>query len=177
MKHIEQMSKRLAFLLRHDIEAFEEGKIDENGWRRVDELLNQGFTMDILNEIVKTNNKKRYEFNTDLTMIRARQGHSINVNVGLEKRAPLKYLYHGTSETVKDSILKDGIKSMNRLYVHLSADIETAINVGKRHGGKVIVFRIDAEKMDAEGCEFYLSRNNVWLTEFVDSKYIQLIKE
>lgn len=163
-------SGKLAFLLRHDNKAFEEGKIDEHGWRRVDELLDLGFTRPLLEEIVETNNKKRYEFNTDKTKIRARQGHSIPVDVELEKRIPPKYLYHGTTDGVIDSILKEGIKSMNRLYVHLSEDVETAKKVGKRHGGSVVVFQIDSEKMESDGYEFYLSRNNVWLTKHVNPK-------
>ena len=90
--------RRLAFYLRHDIEAFGEGKIDENGWRSVDELFNLGFSMVLLEEIVKTNNKRRYEFNSDASKIRARQGHSIPVNAELEVKTPPKYLYHGTSD-------------------------------------------------------------------------------
>lgn len=165
-------SRKLAFLLRHDNKAFEEGKIDEYGWRRVDELLDLGFTRPLIEEIVETNNKMRYEFNADHTMIRARQGHSIPVDVELEKRNPPKYLYHDTSEAVKDSILKEGIKSMSRLFVHLSEDISIAINVGKRHGQKVVVFQIDAERMNKDGYEFYYSRNHVWLIKCVDPQYL-----
>ena len=163
--------RKLAFLLRHDVEAFEKGKIDENGWRRVGEILELGFTCPLIEVIVETNNKKRYEFNIDKTKIRARQGHSIPVDVELEKSIPPKYLYHGTTDVIKDKILEEGIKSMTRLYVHLSEDVETAIKVGKRHGNKVVVFVIDAEKMENEGHEFYLSRNNVWLTKHIAPKY------
>ena len=165
-------SRKLAFLLRHDNKAFEDGKIDEHGWRHVDELLDLGFTRPLLEEIVESNNKKRYEFNTDKTKIRARQGHSIPVDVELEKRNPPKYLYHGTTDVVKYKILKEGINNMTRLYVHLSEDVENAIKVGKRHGNKVVVFVIDAEKMENEGHEFYLSRNNVWLTKHIAPKYL-----
>ena len=167
--------RRLAFYLRHDIEAFGKGKIDENGWRSVDELLNIGFSKALLEEIVKTNNKRRYEFNADATMIRARQGHSIPVNAELEVKTPPKYLYHGTSDEAKELILKEGIMKMNRLYVHLSEDIETAVKVGKRHDKDVVVLQIDAEKMGKEGLVFFLSRNGVWLTEYVDIRYIQVI--
>ena len=166
-----ERGKRLAFLLRHDGEAYVKGKIDEYGWRRVDELLEFGFTIPLLEEIVETNYKKRYEFNTDKTKIRARQGHSIHVDVELERKNPPRYLYHGTTDGVIDSILKEGIKSMNRLYVHLSEDIETAKKVGKRHGDRVVVFQIDSEKMESDGYEFYLSRNNVWLTKYIAPKY------
>lgn len=176
MDSTERNSKRLAFLLRHDKEALENGKIDEFGWRCIEELVEMGYTRTLLEEIVETNNKKRYEFNDDHTMIRARQGHSIQVDVELERLTPLKYLYHGTSEDVKDAIMSEGLKSMKRLYVHLSEDVETAINVAKRHGNNVVVFQIDAEQMDKDGYEFFCSRNHVWLTKYVDPRYIHEIK-
>lgn len=164
--------KQLAFLLRHDKEAFKNGKINEQGWRRVDELLLLGFTKPLLEEIVETNNKKRYEFSTDHTLIRARQGHSIPVDVEFERKNPPRYLYHGTTIAARESIITEGIKNMNRLYVHLSDNVEAALEVGRRHGGTVVVFQIDTENMAAEGHEFFLSRNNVWLTKHVEPKYI-----
>lgn len=175
-KDVESKGRYLAKLLRHDIEAYEKGKIDEHGWRHVDELLKIGFDLPLLEQIVEINNKKRYEFNADHTLIRARQGHSIPVDVELERSIPPRLLYHGTSESVKDNILRDGIKSMARLYVHLSKDIETAIKVGKRHGDKVVVFGVDSGKMESDGQEFFLSRNDVWLTKFVDPKYIKELR-
>ncbi len=164
-----QRGKRLSFLLRHDREyAF-----DEHGWREVKDLTeNHGYTMEELEEIVATNNKQRYEFSEDRTRIRARQGHSIHVDVELEETTPPEVLYHGTAATAVDSIMRQGLLKGNRLYVHLSQTVETAVNVGKRHG-KPIVLTIDAKRMHEDGMPFYLSRNGVWLTDFVDAKYIK----
>ena len=165
--------KELAFLLRHDKEAFDNGLIDQNGWRNVSELVSdKGYSIDLIEEIVATNNKKRYEFNEDHTKIRARQGHSINVDVGLTEAEPPEVLYHGTSNDVIDSIMKEGIKKGTRLYVHLSKDKETATNVGSRHGTPVIL-TINAKKMYEDGIKFYLSNNGVWMTDYVDNKYIK----
>ena len=165
--------KELAFLLRHDKESYEKGLIDGNGWRNVSELIEKhGYSAELLEEIVETNNKKRYEFNEDHTKIRARQGHSINVDVGLSEAEPPAILYHGTSSDVIDAILKEGIKKGSRLYVHLSKDTETATNVGSRHGTPCLL-SIDTKKMYEDGVKFYLSNNGVWLTEFVDPKYIK----
>ena len=165
--------KELAFLLRHDKEAFDNGLINQNGWRNVSELVSdKGYSVDLIEEIVATNNKKRYEFNEDHTKIRARQGHSINVDVGLTETEPPEVLYHGTSNDVIDSIMREGIKRGTRLYVHLSKDKETATSVGLRHGIPVLL-TIDAKKMYEDGVKFYLSNNGVWLTEFVDAKYIK----
>ena len=171
-KELINKGKHLAFLLRHDENAFKSGIIDKQGWRNISELVkNQGYTKEILEEIVETNNKKRYEFNQDKTKIRARQGHSINVDVELAEAIPPTILYHGTSTNALEGIYKQGINKMGRLYVHLSKDEETALKVGSRHG-KPYALKINTEQMYKDGIKFYLSNNNVWLTEFVDKKYI-----
>ena len=168
MNDIIRKGKRLAFLLRHD----EEYQFDEHGWREVSDLIaNHGYTMERLDEIVETNNKKRYEYSEDKTKIRARQGHSINVDVELKEQTPPDILYHGTAETTVPAILKEGIIKGSRLHVHLSQTEETAINVGKRHG-KPAVLKIYAKQMAEDGIKFYLSNNGVWLTDFVSPKYI-----
>lgn len=121
--------------------------------------------------IAATNNKQRFEFSEDMTRIRARQGHSIRVDVELEEKLPPDILYHGTGERFVNSILDQGINKGTRLYVHLSETKETAVNVGKRHG-KPIILIINARRMSEDGHTFYLSRNGVWLTDFVDVIYI-----
>lgn len=165
--------KHLAFLLRHDKEAFEDGRIDKHGWRQVSELANLGYSRPILDEIVATNNKQRYEYSPDGLKIRARQGHSIPVDVELKEAIPPDILYHGTATKFLESIYKNGLLPGNRLYVHLSLDEETAINVGSRHG-KPFVIKIDCQKMLADGCKFFLSNNGVWLTEKVLPKYFAI---
>ena len=118
--------KKLSYLLRHD----KSSAFDEHGWREVNDLVaNHGFTMEELREIVATNNKQRYEFSEDMMRIRARQGHSIQVDVELEEAIPPDVLYHGTAKEYADSIMKQGILKGKRLYVHLSTTIETATKV------------------------------------------------
>lgn len=159
--------KELAFLLRHD----KEYKFDKHGWREVSDLIkNHHYTMDELNEIVETNDKKRYEFSEDKKKIRARQGHSIAVDVELKETTPPDVLYHGTATRFISSINKKGILKGNRQHVHLSETISIAKNVGKRHGNPC-VFEIDSKQMFDDDCKFYLSNNGVWLTDFVDKKY------
>jgi len=171
-KDLIRKGKHLAFLLRHDTEY----QFDEHGWREVSDLIkNQGYTMKELEEIVETNNKQRYEFSDDKKKIRARQGHSIPVDVELKETTPPDVLYHGTATRFLDSILKQGILKGTRLYVHLSDTIETAKKVGIRHGKPAVLF-LDAKQMVADGVKFYLSNNGVWLTDYVDSKYIKTIK-
>ena len=170
--NVVEKGKKLAWLLRHDKESFDKGLIDEHGWRKVDEIIkNYHYTSDLLQEIVDTNNKQRYEYNDDKTLIRARQGHSIPVDVELKETMPPDRLYHGTCNRFIKDILIEGLKPQTRLYVHLSKDIETATSVGSRHG-KPIILSIDSKQMYKDGIKFYLSNNGVWLTKFVDKKYL-----
>lgn len=166
--------KRLAYLLRHDIHyAF-----DSHGWRAVSDLVaNHGFSLDELATIVKNNNKQRFEFSEDGQYIRARQGHSIAVDVELEEATPPEYLYHGTVATNVPSIMEKGLVPMSRQHVHLSIDESTALKVGSRRKGEVVILKVAARKMWEEGHRFWLSRNNVWLTTAVPPKYLEIIEK
>ncbi|MBD5497333.1 MAG: RNA 2'-phosphotransferase [Lachnospiraceae bacterium] len=173
----DKLSVFISLVLRHKPEAAGI-RLDEHGWANVEELLeginNTGrqINMDILEEIVRTDSKQRYSFNSNKTLIRANQGHSVPVDVELEERQPPQYLYHGTAERFLDAIMAEGLKPMSRLYVHLSKDEETAVKVGKRHGSPVVL-KVRAEEMYHDGNKFYLSQNGVWLTKYVDRKYIE----
>ena len=173
-----QLSKFLSLVLRHKPEEIGIG-LDKNGWVSVDELLTKlnenghKVNMYVLEDIVKNNDKKRFAFNEDKTMIRASQGHSVNVDLGLESLTPPTILYHGTAIDTVSLIKKSSdIRSMSRTHVHLSKDIETAFKVGKRHG-KACVLIIEAEKMCDDGFKFFQSENGVWLTEIVPVEYIK----
>ena len=167
--HIIKRGKKLSYLLRHDTSyAF-----DKHGWRSVSNLIaNHGFSLEELHEIVATNNKQRYEFSGDMKFIRARQGHSINVDVELAEEVPPVVLYHGTPKENLPSILDKGICKMSRNHVHLSDTIETASNVGARRGKAFMVITVNAKQMHEDGYTFFLSRNGVWLTDSVPTQYI-----
>ena len=167
-----KISRYISLILRHKPEAIGI-TLDEHGWANVNELIKGiNINIEILEHIVSTDDKQRYSFNDDKTLIRANQGHSIPVDVELEEIQPPKYLYHGTGKKYKDSIIEDGLIPKSRLYVHLSSDIDTSINVGKRHGD-VIVFRINSLKMFNDGYKFYISKNGVWLTKHVPTVYLK----
>lgn len=171
------LSKIISKILRHKPEMIGI-LLDENGWADVKELLNGinrlGNEIDkkLLDKIVEGNNKKRFGYNEDESKIRARQGHSINVDVQLKVQVPPKHLYHGTAQSFMESIENMGILKQRRQHVHLSKDMETAFQVGKRHG-KPVVFVICAKKMHEDGHVFYLSENGVWLTDRVPTKYME----
>lgn len=125
-----------------------------------------------MEKLVAEDEKGRYAFNDDKTLIRANQGHSIPVDVGLKEVQPPEVLWHGTGEKYVASIDREGLISKSRLYVHLSADFQTALKVGSRHG-KPVVYAVDARRMHEEGYVFFLSVNGVWLTQRVPMAYLK----
>jgi putative RNA 2'-phosphotransferase len=170
------ISKYLSLVLRHQPEKLGI-TLDDAGWTDVEELLvkmeakGMYINFDLLRQVVDTNDKKRFAFNSDFTRIRASQGHSISIDLGLPPQEPPDYLYHGTAERNLNSILSEGLKKGSRQHVHLSLDTETAIKVGKRHG-KPIVLKVNSRQMSQSGQQFFLSENNVWLTAYVAPHYL-----
>lgn len=170
-------SKFLALILRHQPSAAGI-TLDSEGWADVPSLI-QGMitagtpmTLDELRQIVAEDNKGRYVFNADQSKIRAAQGHSVNVDLGLKEIQPPDILYHGTAMRFRDAILSEGIKKMSRQHVHLSDTVGTAINVGSRHGSP-LVLTVEAKLMYTDGIKFYQSENGIWLTDDIAPKYIR----
>lgn len=176
----DKLSVFISLILRHNPDAVGIS-LDEHGWANVDELIaginETGRMIDLhtLEFIVDSDEKQRYSFNGDKTLIRANQGHSVLVDVELEESEPPAELYHGTAKRFLDAIKEEGLRSQSRLFVHLSHDYDTAVKVGKRHGTP-IVLKIDAKRMNAAGEKFYLSQNGVWLTNGVKAEYIEVMK-
>ena len=173
-----RISKLLSLVLRHKPETINI-TLDEQGWSNVQDLIvqlnknNYAITFEMLEYVVKSNNKNRFSFNEDQTKIRANQGHSIDVALGYEAKQPPAVLYHGTAERFLESIMKTGLQKKERHHVHLSADTQTAIAVGQRYG-KPVLLQILARQMFVSGYNFYQTDNNVWLTDHVPVEYITL---
>ncbi len=175
-----EISKLIALVLRHKPEVIGIN-LDEHGWAQVDALISGissriPFDAAILEKIVAEDEKQRYAFNEDHTLIRANQGHSIPVDVELTEKIPPKQLWHGTGEKYAASIRHQGLISKSRLYVHLSSDYNTAVKVGSRHG-KAVVFEVDCQAMVQDGYVFYQSLNGVWLTKAIPPKYLSELVE
>ena len=176
-KDLIKISCFISMLLRHKPQAAGL-TLDEHGWCDVNELIKgvsehkAPLTMEELEYIVETDDKGRYSFNENKTLICANQGHSIPVDVELDETEPPEFLWHGTGKKYVASIDETGLIPKSRLYVHLSADYDTAVTVGKRHG-KPVVYRVRAKDMSKDGYKFYLSKNGVWLTKSVHTKYLE----
>ncbi len=176
---LNKTSRFISLILRHRPDTIGIS-LDEHGWASVEELLvgiskTQYIDMEMLEKIVKTDSKQRYSFNEDKTLIRANQGHSIDVDVELPKKQPPIILYHGTGEKYVASIDEQGLIPKSRLYVHLSGDEATATIVGSRHG-RPVVYEVLASQMYHDGYEFFQSVNGVWLTKAVSVKYLKKLK-
>jgi len=178
-KKLIKISKFLSLVLRHKPEIIKL-ELSANGWIKIDDFLKaaqkHGTTIsrDMLDEVVYTNDKKRFAFSPDGLSIRANQGHSIDIDLELTPQVPPDLLYHGTAKQFLSSIKNEGLRKMGRQYVHLSASKSTAFRVGKRRGIP-IVLTIKALKMFEDDINFYLSKNGVWLTEYVAPKYIEVV--
>lgn len=174
------LSKFLSFVLRHQPQTLGI-RLDSEGWTSVSVLLEkmqeQGMPVDLarLQQVVAQNDKQRFALNADASKIRANQGHSVPVSLGLPPQAPPDVLYHGTATSSLSAILKEGLKPGRRQHVHLSVSIDTAIQVGSRHG-KPAVLLVKSQEMTQKGYLFYLSANGVWLTDAVPAAFLQLIE-
>jgi len=170
------LSKFVSLVLRHEPQRVGLA-LDSQGWASVEELLAAAsrhgtpLTRDKLMRIVAENEKQRFAFSDDGQRIRARQGHSVDVDLALAPQVPPEILFHGTATRFLESIRATGLESRSRQHVHLSRDEATAVQVGQRHG-KPVVLKVLAGQMHAAGHEFYLSENNVWLTAQVPPEFL-----
>jgi putative RNA 2'-phosphotransferase len=171
-----RISKSLSYWLRHRPEA---GglELDEAGWATtasvLEALRRSGIECDEarLEAMVRRSDKQRFEYSSDGGAIRARQGHSVEVDLGWPSAEPPPFLYHGTVDRFLPAIMLEGLRPMKRHHVHLSPDVETALRVGSRRGSPVVL-RIDSGAMARQGRVFYLTANHVWLTEHVPPEFI-----
>jgi putative RNA 2'-phosphotransferase len=167
-KHLRHQPQRLGLTLQ------------PGGWVAVDVLLaacvshGMPLSREELDEVVARNDKRRFSFDESGERIRANQGHSVAIDLRLTPVTPPAILYHGTSQAVVGVKVRAGLRKMRRHHVHLSADIPTAIKVGRRHG-QPVVFAVDAGAMSADGHAFFCSENGVWLVDAVAPRYLQLL--
>lgn len=173
-------SRFLSLVLRHQ-PALIGLTLDDAGWTPVDELLaklavaGHALSREALDEIVRSSDKQRFAFSDDGHRIRANQGHSVPVDLGLPPIEPPAVLLHGTTRRFLASILKQGLAKRARHHVHLSESASTATAVGARRGESVLL-KVDAARMHADGHVFYRSANGVWLTDAVPPAYLSILE-
>jgi putative RNA 2'-phosphotransferase len=174
-----RISKLLSLALRHEPDALGL-TLDERGWADVTTLLaglaTKGIvlTEDDLEELVRASDKQRFALSPDGARIRANQGHSVAIDLDLPARAPPEFLFHGTVARFLEPIKREGLQRRARTHVHLSTDTKTAETVARRRSGEVVILRVQAGAMHAAGHVFYLSENQVWLTDHVPPSFLLL---
>jgi putative RNA 2'-phosphotransferase len=177
---IKTYSKFLSKHLRHSPEAIGLS-LEIGGWVAVDDLLRAcakfGMSIDktTLSFIVSENDKQRFSYDPTMTRIRANQGHSVEIDLQLPAIEPPELLYHGTARHNLASIMQTGLDQRNRHHVHLSTDITTARNVGKRHG-QAVVLLVQAGEMWRKHYVFHRADNGVWLTEQVPPAFLSILE-
>jgi putative RNA 2'-phosphotransferase len=175
-----KFSKFLSLVLRHrpDIIGL---CLDEAGWTKITDLVEKArkvgvnLTSTLILQVATASDKQRFSISPDGKRIRANQGHSVAVELGLLEKEPPDTLYHGTARHNLAAIRSQGINHGKRNHVHLSSDISSAISVGSRHGQPVVLIVLAAE-MNRAGFRFYRSENGVWLTEYVPPEYLMLLR-
>lgn len=172
-----RISKLLSYGLRHAPEDVGI-QLDAAGWTGVPALLaalakmGEVVTVQDLVDVVRNSDKQRFALSPDAARVRANQGHSVHVDLGLEPREPPAQLFHGTVQRFLDGIRAEGLVRGSRRHVHLSPDRETAHKVAGRRRGSAVLLTVRAAAMHADGLVFFLSANGVWLTEHVPARYI-----
>jgi len=176
-KEQKRISKRLSLVLRHAPESIGL-ELDGAGWAEVERLLTGLRTNGLvvtprkLQTVVEENPKRRFEFDESGARIRARQGHSVAIDLGYTAIEPPEHLFHGTATRFLDPILQVGLLKMSRQHVHLSTSAETMMEVAKRHG-KPVLLEVAAAEMHRAGHEFFLTGNDVWLTDRVPPEFLR----
>ena len=173
-----ELSKEISYALRHAPWEYEL-ELDEQGFVPIAQLLHalnesgayeREITQADLEQIIATSDKKRHEITGD--KIRALYGHTVPQIIKKEPGIPPAVLYHGTTHRALPQILQDGLKPMQRQYVHLSIDVETATRVGKRRDPKPVILKIDTEAAQKAGIQFYIGNDKVWLCKEVPKECI-----
>ncbi|UXI67262.1 RNA 2'-phosphotransferase [Tahibacter amnicola] len=171
-----RVSKFLSYVLRHAPESIGLA-LDREGWSAIDVLVVQAcvhgmpVTRDQVLRVVATSDKQRFSISPDGLRIRAAQGHSVPVDLGLPPLPPPVVLYHGTAVHFAEAIRREGLTPRSRRQVHLSCDKETARRVGERHGTPLVLV-VDCQRMHAEGYVFFRADNGVWLTDRVPPRFL-----
>jgi putative RNA 2'-phosphotransferase len=183
-ERLTKISRKLSKILRHQPDMIGL-KLDNNGWAdvadlikkfgdiRLDDIATAPLSIEVLKDVVVTNDKQRFAFNDDFTKIRANQGHSLEIDLALKAVEPPPILFHGTAIKNLQSIKSQGLIKGSRQHVHLSKDETTAKKVGSRHGVPVII-KVKTGEMYAAHYPFYQSENGVWLTDYVPHQYLSI---
>jgi len=174
-----QLSKAVSHALRHEPWLYEI-ELDDDGWTSVASLLAalyqefpawRELTENDLATMIATSSKQRHEMTNG--RIRALYGHSVPGKLRREPAEPPIRLFHGTAPAYLLAIKRNGLLPMQRQYVHLSTDRETAQAVGKRKVPEPVILTVKAQAAHQAGVVFYEGNDKVWLADFVPPEFLE----
>lgn len=175
-----QLSRTIAYALRHRPHEFGLA-LDAAGWVAVDQVVAalsrhdrqwQGLTAGEIEGALAVQAKQRFELAGG--RIRALYGHSLKAPIDMVPEAPPVTLFHGTTRSALEKIRHQGLISMRRQYVHLSPDVGTAAEVGRRRTKTPVVLEVRAQMAAAAGCRFYRRNRQVWLSDDISPSFLEL---
>ena len=172
-----ELSKYLSLLLRHQPEKLNI-ELDNEGFTSLPNLITKmqakprwaGLHERDVRRVVRESDKQRYEIVDD--RIRARYGHSVPKAVSYDPIEPPEILYHGTSPGAAELIAVQGLRPMNRQYVHLSTEVHQAMLVGRRHHPRPILLSVRAREAHAAGVVFHLPEPRLYISGPIPAEYI-----
>ena len=176
--NLTQLSKAVSHALRHEPWLYEL-ELDDEGWVSVDMLLEalreqrekwKYLTVGDIARMVESSDKRRFELKDG--RIRALYGHSLPKKLLKRPATAPDELYHGTSPKAVQTIMRNGLKPMQRQYVHLSIDKTTAFQVGSRKANAPVILKIQASKASDSGVRFYEGNDMVWLADNIPPDFI-----
>jgi len=168
------ISKFMCLILRHQPHQFGL-QLDNRGFVPLEDLIRaiatkrEWITENDIRRIVESSEKQRFEISS--SMIRARYGHSVAVSFDEDEATPPEFLYHGSSRSAVESVRNEGLKGMDRQFVHLSAAREEALSVGKRHDPGAVVLKIKALEAHVQGYTFYKT-GPLYMTKVIPPQFI-----
>jgi putative RNA 2'-phosphotransferase len=173
-------SKTLSAWLRHKPER---GglTLSKEGWVDIDLILEALERAEMptsraeLDELIRLDPKGRFE--VERGRVRARYGHSVELEEAPHPGMPPATLFHGTTPRFLPKILEAGLRPMKRQYVHLSPDRKTAREVGRRRDQEPAIVEIAAHEAHAAGVKFYPRGKGIWLSDPIPPEFLHVREE
>jgi len=177
-ERVEKLGRFISGILRHFPQRFGL-EIDENGWIDFEGLVRavkkkfKWANRWLVKAIVYSDEKGRYEIRDN--KIRAKYGHSVEVELKDYPPANEDVLYYGTSEEEAQRLLEIGIKPVNQTFVHLSTTIEKGEEVARLRTDEPIILEIDAKKAREDGIRIIKANEFIALAKEIPPKYIKRV--
>ncbi len=154
-------------------------EMDMQGWVDLDLLCDimesryRWATEERLTSLIESDIKRRYE--TEGSRIRARYGHSVNVDLDYPGNE-FAYLYYGASLEEIDMLLENGIAPIRQRYVHLSTSYRKANEAASVHSENPVVIEVDAETAQQDGIFFMAVNDDIVLVDNVPPEYLSIVE-